>query len=761
MASIVRIKRSEVSGNPSTLAQGELAYSALIDNGSNGGDRLYIGMGTETNGNAVNHIVIGGKYFTDMLDHTKGTLTVSSALITDSNGKLDNIKIDNIDINGNTVSATDANGNVNLLPNGSGHVFLSGQSFPNITGVNGQYLKTDGAGVTTWSDLPPSDFTINGDTGSESFSTGSTLTFVGVDALDTAVTTDTVTFSIRNATSTQKGAASFDSTDFSVNSGAVSLNHEAIQDIVGGMVSTNTEAGITVSYDDTNGKLDFAVNNPTITISGDVDGSATMTNLGNTSISVVLDTVNSNIGTFGSTTNVPVVTVNAKGLVTAVSTASISTSFTLAADSGTPDVFNNGETLSFIGGEGINTIISGVNNRITISGEDASDTNKGIATFNTANFNVTSGDVTIKDAGVTNAKLVHSSITIGTSSVDLGSTITSLAGLTELQVDNININGNTIGATDTNGNINLAPTGTGVVDVTDSRIVGVATPVNPTDAANKAYVDNAITGLSFKQAANLMSDANVALTGSTATLSIDGHSALTQAHGNGYRILLTGQTTNSENGLYIYSDNGTTYSLDRTSDADTYTELVGASVYVMEGVTYGKTGWVQTNHYLSSFSGQVWTQFSGAGAYVAGSGLTLTGTTFDVGAGNGISVTDNAVSLADSAAGNGLTFDTGVISAVGTADRISVTADAIDIASTYVGQTSITTLGTITTGTWSADTIATTKGGTGLTSFATGDMLYASDTNTLSKLTAGTAGKVLQINGSGLPVWADLDGGTY
>lgn len=761
MASIVRIKRSEVSGNPSMLAQGELAYSALIDNGSNGGDRLYIGMGTETNGNAVNHIVIGGKYFTDMLDHTKGVLTVSSALITDSNGKLDNIKIDNIDINGNTISALDANGNVNLSPNGSGHVVLSGQSFPNITGTSGQYLKTNGAGVTSWSNLPPSDFTLSGDTGSESFSTGSTLTFVGVDALDTAITTDTVTFSIRNATSTQKGVASFDSTDFTVNSGAVSLNHESVQDIVGAMVSSNTEAGITVAYDDTNGKLDFAVNSPVITIHGDVDGSATMTNLGNTSIAVTLDTVNSAVGTYGSNTSVPVVTVNAKGLVTNVTTASISTSFTLAADTGTPDVFNNGETLSIIGGEGIDTNVSSVNNRITISAEDASSTNKGVATFNTANFTVTSGDVTLKDAGVSNNKLVDSSLTIGSTTVSLGGTSTSLSGLTSLSVDNLTIDGNTITANNTNGDIVLAPNGTGVVDVTDSRIVGVATPVNATDAANKAYVDNAVTGLTFKAAANLLANTNIALTGSTATLVIDGHAALTDTHGNGYRLLLTGQTTTANNGIYVYSDNGTTYALNRAADADVYSELIGASIYIMEGTTYGQTGWVQTNHYMTNFSGQTWVQFSGSGAYVAGNGLVLTGTTFDVGAGEGISVTANAVGLASSVAGAGLTYSSGVIAVVGTTDRISVSADAIDIASTYVGQTSITTLGTVTTGTWSANTIAPAKGGTGLTSYSIGDILYASDTNTLAKLSAGTSGKVLQINGSGLPVWADLDGGTY
>ncbi len=77
MASIIRIKRSSTSGNPTTLGAGELAYSALTNNDSNGGDRLYIGIGTETAGDAANHIVIGGKYFTDLLDHTRGTLTAS------------------------------------------------------------------------------------------------------------------------------------------------------------------------------------------------------------------------------------------------------------------------------------------------------------------------------------------------------------------------------------------------------------------------------------------------------------------------------------------------------------------------------------------------------------------------------------------------------------------------------------------------------------------------------------------------------------
>lgn len=231
--------------------------------------------------------------------------------------------------------------------------------------------------------------------------------------------------------------------------------------------------------------------------------------------------------------------------------------------------------------------------------------------------------------------------------------------------------------------------------------VTVPTPTNGTDAANKTYVDNAVAGLSWKESVHLLATSNVPLTGNTNTVTIDSHATLTSAN-SGYRLLLTGQTTAADKGIYDYTDNGTTYTLTRSTDADAYAELNGATTFVLEGTLYGSTSWVQSNYALSSFSGQTWVQFNGAQAYNAGNGLTASGNTFNV---------------------------------VGTTDRISVSTDAVDIASTYVGQTSITTLGTIGTGTWNATTIGTTKGGTGLTSFTSGGAVYATST---SALTTGT-----------------------
>ena len=144
------------------------------------------------------------------------------------------------------------------------------------------------------------------------------------------------------------------------------------------------------------------------------------------------------------------------------------------------------------------------------------------------------------------------------------------------------------------------------------------------EIATHAYVDNAISGLSWKDSVNLFATSNVPLTGNTETVVIDGHAAL-DGTDDGYRLLLTNQTTDTENGIYVYADNGTTYTLTRSEDADTVAELIGAAVFVKEGTQYGATSWVQANHYVTTFDDLTWTQFSGSGSVTAGEGIAVDG----------------------------------------------------------------------------------------------------------------------------------------
>jgi hypothetical protein len=169
MASIIRIKRSgTLASAPTPLANGELAYSAAGGTQANGGDRLYIGFGPETAGNAANTYVIGGKYFTDMLDHVHGTLTANSAIIVDDNKKIDELNVDNITINGNKISSTDTNGNIELDPAGTGYVHIVGtnglvipvgttaQQGPLVQGAiryNSDISQFEGYSGSNWSSL--------------------------------------------------------------------------------------------------------------------------------------------------------------------------------------------------------------------------------------------------------------------------------------------------------------------------------------------------------------------------------------------------------------------------------------------------------------------------------------------------------------------------------------------------------------------------------------------------------------------------------
>lgn len=181
------------------------------------------------------------------------------------------------------------------------------------------------------------------------------------------------------------------------------------------------------------------------------------------------------------------------------------------------------------------------------------------------------------------------------------------------------------------------------VAITGGSVTGMSTPTADSDVATKSYVDTAIEGLVHKPAVNLLADSNISLTGTTGTLVIDGHAALVTADA-GYRLLLTGQSTDSENGIYVYGDDGANYTLSRPADADVYTELQGARVFVLEGTAYGASGWIQQNYDTTDFTGQNWVQVSGATLYSADAvTLELTGTEFAV-KDNGISATQINVS---------------------------------------------------------------------------------------------------------------------
>ena len=366
---------------------------------------------------------------------------------------------------------------------------------------------------------------------------------------------------------------------------------------------------------------------------------------------------------------------------------------------------------------------------------------------------LTSGSIGAGFTAIANARLANSKVTVGTTDISLGSSSTTLAGLTQVDINNIRITGNTISSTDTDGNVVLDPNGAGTVNVSSARITNLADPTSAQDAATKAYVDATRSGLDVKDSVRAATTGNITLSN---TQTVDG---IALAVDN--RVLVKNQDTASENGLYVVKSGAWI----RATDADNSPAgevTSGMFTFVEQGTVNADSGWVLTTDgdITLDTTSLTFVQFSGAGQITAGDGLSKTGNRLDVNVANGIEIVGDNVQLASTVAGDGLTYTSGVINVVGTTDRISVSADAIDISTSYIGQSSITTLGTITSGTWHGNTITEGYGGTGQTSYAKGDILYASATNTLSKLTAGTDGMVLQQQG-GVPTWAYMDGGTY
>ena len=308
----------------------------------------------------------------------------------------------------------------------------------------------------------------------------------------------------------------------------------------------------------------------------------------------------------------------------------------VVSDSGTIDIDLDSDTFKVLGGEGIDTSATGTT--LTIAGEDASTSNKGIASFASANFTVSSGAVTIKDGGVANAELVNSSITVSdgsnTSPVSLGGTLTFAGTSSEVEVAESSgtvtiglpatINANTSGtAAGLSATLAVASGGTGVTSLTD-----------------KAVLISQDSGTDAVGAVALTTNGQVIIGGA------DGPAAATITGGTNVTV------TNGANSISIAAaDNNTTYT--------------------------------------------------------AGDGLDLSGTTFST----------------DLKSNGGLVIES--------------TEVAVDL-----GASSIT------------GTLGVADGGTNLSSFTAGDLIYASGSTTLAKLAKGSASQVLAMNsGASAPEW--------
>lgn len=165
------------------------------------------------------------------------------------------------------------------------------------------------------------------------------------------------------------------------------------------------------------------------------------------------------------------------------------------------------------------------------------------------------------------------------------------------------------------------------------KITNLADPVSAQDAATKSYVDAIKQGLDIKDSVRLASTANIPLSGG-ASLTVDGVSVA-----NNDRLLLKDQTTGSENGIYTVSGIGSSYSLTRSIDANTSSKVTaGLFTFVAEGTLNGDYGFVLTTNdpIILGTTSLVFTQFSGAGQIIAGTGLTKSGNT--------LSITNTAVS---------------------------------------------------------------------------------------------------------------------
>jgi hypothetical protein len=339
-----------------------------------------------------------------------------------------------------------------------------------------------------------------------------------------------------------------------------------------------------------------------------------------------------------------------------------------------------------------------------------------------------------------------------------------------LNITNSTINSTTIGAT--------TPSTAAFTSATVS-----SAPVSGNDVVNKTYLDYFATGLSWKQPVLCGTTANITLSG---VQTLDGISAVA-----GSRVLVKNQTAPAENGIYISAAGAWA----RSTDADTWDELISAICFVESGTTLAGSAWyctIQPGGTIGT-TAITWSNFSVASVYTAGTGLTLSSYQFSItpvgtagtygsasqvpvfitnASGQVTSVTNTAIAIANTAVSGLGTMSTqnassvaitgGTINGttVGATTAAAVTGTTITATSSFSGPaTNLTgTAASLSIG-GNAATATTATAATNIAGGAVGSVPYQSASNATTFLAAGSNGQVLTL-AAGVPSWSTPTTGT-
>ena len=685
----IQIKRSNNGDAPSaTLSAGELAYA--FGTSGTGPNTLFIGSGTA-------NLVIGGKKFTDMLDHTIGTLTASSAIITDANSKIDSLKLKGADNStpGNIVlDDNDGTAATTLRSTAT----LSGNITVTLPSATGTLIGTGDTGSVT-------NGMLAGSIADSKLSTISTAGKVDIGALE-----------IDGAS--EMGAALADADLFIVDDGANGTEKSMLASRLPTYVFSKVSGDITIASNGT------AAIGSGVIVDADVksDAAIALSKLGTTTASRALVTSGTGAITASAVTDAEIsildggtsastvtvedadrVVLNDDGVMKQVAVTSLAAYF--------DDEITNMGNLVETGALNAGSITSGFGN---INNGSSTITTTGNITGGTLITGDGTGNATVKSNGNHNLILQTGNSTTGSITITDG----------------------------TGGNITIAPDGTGTVDMSDKRITSVADPTSASDAATKAYVDATSVGLDVKDSVVAATTANLSGTysngtaGVGATLTNSGTQAAFSIDGispsQNDRVLVKNQTAEEHNGIYTLTTVGSgsaNWVLTRATDADAASQITGGTfVFVEQGTTNADAGFVFTHNGTPTMGTTDLgvTQFSGAGAVAAGDGLTQDGNTFAVG------VDDSSIEISS--------------------DALRVKAGGI---------TNAMLAGSIALGSKVTGTLPLANGGTGLSSYTAGDLIYYASGTSFTKLGIGSSGTFLTTDGTA-PSWTStIDGGTF